>query len=179
MNTVLTENRTSPFDYLLTYQEMYQKRQEIQSNASFDSENYLAFKAGDESYLLNMTYVFEVATQINEITPLPFSPRWLLGLTSHRTDIYSVVDFKNFVGKKQNQSSSNARLESSFILLHKEGQGYILKVDEVYGIRSCEVTAVQSQFAWIDGQAHTDNKDWLRINMKSLINDASFIQNIQ
>ncbi|SUO95345.1 chemotaxis protein CheW [Suttonella ornithocola] len=162
-----------PFEILLGYQQQYLSRKETQTQTQTSNDSYLAFKAGNEYYLLSMTNVFEVATDINTITPLPFTPVWLLGLTSRRTDIYSVVELKSFIDKAVRPSPKNI---GSYIILREAGQGYILKVDIVFGIREYSVTSLQTQQSWIDGHIHLEDKNWLRINLGNLVTDNSFIQ---
>ena len=108
---------------------------------------------------------------------MPFTPGWLLGLAGIRGEVFSVVDFKRFVDPTLAPQSIKSR--SGFIVLHNEGQGYILKVDSIQGLRSCEVSSYQSSRGWLDGQAAMDGLQWLRIDLKSLVTDTSFIQNVQ
>lgn len=137
---------------------------------------YLAFSAGDRHYLLDMSKVLEVNSEISNLTPLPFTPPWILGLISLRGDVYSVVDFKHFV-----DSDSGKRLSPSqgYIALQEEGRGYILKVDVVQGIRYCDVSQLKSPRAWINGHATMDGREWLRIDLAHLVTDAKFIQSLQ
>lgn len=175
MDTTISANTAhNPFQLLVSYVEMYHQHQAQQQDTHLETNNYLAFSTGGINYLLSMKYVFEVLTEVDSITPLPFSPGWLLGLTSHRSEIYSVIDFKSFVDQKLSPAKKN----ENYILLRDAGQGYILKVEAVYGIRSCEVASLQSQYDWIDGNATMNDKNWLRINLENLVADVSFIKNM-
>lgn len=168
-------NARSPFQVLLLYEQLHQQLpQEVAFKEDVKSNNYLAFSAGEENYLLLMEEVLEVMTGLENITPLPFSPPWLIGLTSHRNEIYSVVDFKKFIDRK----ARSIKNKGSYILLQNTGKGYILKVETVWGIRACDVQSVSSSLSWLDGQAQADEKNWLRINLERLVTDASFIQSI-
>lgn len=168
-----TEN--TPFTILCDYVEKAEARKQIVDKYHDIGESYLAFTAGDKNYLLDMKMVQEVSTTIQDITPLPFTPNWLLGLAGIRGEVFSVVEFKRFV----DPAVKNTKGRSGFIVLHNEGQGYILKVDAIQGIRSCEVSSYQSSRDWLDGQAAMDGRQWLRIDLKNLVTDASFIQNVQ
>lgn len=172
------QHEISPFQILLNYIELSRERRETRINRGDYTDGYLAFNASDDYYLISMAQVLEVATDVGNITPLPFSPNWLLGLISHRSEVYSVVDFNRFLGKKP-RSSTGRQKTNSFILLRDVGQGYVLKVDNVYGIRSCEIGLLQSQYGWIDGHAHIEEKDWMRINLANLVADTAFVQSIQ
>lgn len=164
------------FDILSDYVDRYKNKMEHNTQRHKMDLGYLAFVAGDYHYLLDMAKVLEVSSDITQLTPLPFSPSWLLGLTSSRGEVYSVVDFKRFV-----DSNASRRLAQgeSYIALQEEGRGYILKVDTVQGIRYCEIGQLKSPRAWINGHATMDGREWLRIDLSQLVVDAKFIQSLQ
>jgi hypothetical protein len=167
----------SPFEILCDYVERANARKNVVDTYHAAGESYLAFTAGNTYYLLDMQMVQEVSTSIQDITPLPFTPGWLLGLAGVRGEVFSVVDFKRFVDPSL--APQSIKISSSFIILHNEGQGYILKVDSIQGIRSCEVSSYQSTRNWLNGQAAMDGLQWLRIDLKALVTDTSFVQNVQ
>lgn len=164
------------FDILNDYVAQYKSKiQRNNQNQKLDL-GYLAFSAGDHHYLLDMGKVLEVNAEISQLTPLPFSPSWLLGLTSSRGEVYSVVEFKRFVdGNAVRRHNQN----DNYIALQEEGRGYILKVDTVQGIRYCEVSQLKSPRAWINGHAAMDGREWLRIDLAHLVTDAKFVLNLQ
>lgn len=164
------------FDILADYVEQYRNKMQRSTQRHKIDLGYLAFSAGDHHYLLDMGKVLEVKAEIPQLTPLPFTPGWLLGLTSSRGEVYSVVEFKRFV-----DSNASRRLAQgeSYIALQEEGRGYILKVDAVQGIRYCEVSQLKSPRAWINGHATMDGREWLRIDLAHLVVDAKFIQSLQ
>lgn len=164
------------FAILHDYVERFQSKSQHNAQRHKLDLGYLAFSAGDHYYLLDMGKVLEVTSEISHLTPLPFTPSWLLGLTSSRGDVYSVVDFKRFV-----DSSGGKRLSPNYnyIALQEEGRGYILKVDVVQGIRYCDVSQLKSPRVWINGHATMDGREWLRIDLAHLVSDAKFIQSVQ
>lgn len=166
----------SPFSLLESYVATYRQRRDARVSHQLINDSYLAFSAGEDNFLLEMSQILEVVTVTPEITALPFSPSWLLGLTSQRGNIYSVVDFKQFVSPKQQFKPQRS---PSFLFLCGLGQGYALKVDSVLGIRSSEMSLLQSQLGWVDGHTKLEGRDWMRINLGNLIADATFIQNMQ
>lgn len=165
----------TPFKLLEQYIKTYYSHQAEQGEVDYRAQGYLGFSAAGNYYLLNIAEVLEVVTDVGAITPLPFSKSWLLGLVSHRNEVYSVVDFNLFLDKNNKTSSRAIR---NFILLQGVGQSYILKVDGVYGLKSYEVSDLDSE-AWIDGRAYMEGKDWVRINLEHLVSDQVFIQNMQ
>lgn len=164
------------FEVLNDYVEQLKNKMQRNTQRQKMDLGYLAFSAGDHHYLLDMGKVLEVNAEVSQLTPLPFCPVWLLGLTSSRGEVYSVVDFKRFV---DNNVPRRQVQNDNFIALQEEGRGYILKVDTVQGIRYCEVSQLKSPRAWINGHATMDGREWLRIDLAHLVSDAKFIQNIQ
>lgn len=164
------------FEILRDYVGQHQNKLKHSTQRQKIDLGYLAFSAGDHHYLLDMSKVLEVNAEISQLTPLPFCPAWLLGLTSSRGEVYSVVDFKRFVDSNANRRQTQV---DNFIALQEEGRGYILKVDAVQGIRYCDVSQIKSPRAWINGHATMDGREWLRIDLAHLVSDAKFIQNLQ
>lgn len=164
------------FGILNDYVEQFKSKEQRNTQRNKMDLGYLAFSAGEYHYLLDMGKVLEVNAEISQLTPLPFCPAWLLGLTSSRGEVYSVVDFKRFV---DNNATRRQLQNDSYIALQEEGRGYILKVDTVQGIRYCEVNQLKSPRVWINGHATMDGREWLRIDLAHLVSDAKFIQNLQ
>ena len=150
----------SPFEILCDYVERANARKNVVDTYHAAGESYLAFTAGNKYYLLDMQMVQEVSTSIQDITPLPFTPGWLLGLAGVRGEVFSVVDFKRFVDPSL--APQSIKISSSFIILHNEG-----------------VSSYQSTRNWLNGQAAMDGLQWLRIDLKALVTDTSFVQNVQ
>ena len=74
-NTKTTE--PTPFAVLCDYIEKAEARKKVVDTYQGIGESYLAFTAGNKYYLLDMKAVQEVSTNIQDITPLPFTPGWL------------------------------------------------------------------------------------------------------
>lgn len=173
----MQSNSETPLELLSSYVARYERRKATSEHDTHrEKDSYLAFSAGEENYLIAMTQVFEVLAETPEMITLPFTPGWLCGLTSHRGEVYSVIDFNYFVAGKQVFA---AQKQAAYLLLCDIGQGYILKVDSIAGIRSAQLSPLRSQRVWIDAYAQIDGRDWLRINLAHLVTDATFIQNIQ
>lgn len=166
-----------PFALLERYIQQALERQAIVDDYQEEKDSYLAFRAGDQCYLLNIQYVLEITINLSGITPLPFSPRWILGLVGSRGDVYSVVDFRWF---NQPQDTRVSR-HCSYIILRDEGQGYILKVDEILGSGAYDIQEGEhAECKWLDGQyQHQSGQIWQRINLSALVTDTAFINSTQ
>lgn len=168
------DNLANPFNLLASYGVMFRQRHEIATASSRRANSYLAFQAGDKKFIVKMDQVMEVITEIGLITSLPFSKIWLLGLISHRGDIFSVVDFASFLGDRTSYSSAGKKNEN-YILLRNQGHGYVLKVNTVFGIRTCEVSEYKSDFPYITQYAQLNGEDWLLIDLDILVQDDTFL----
>lgn len=69
------------------------------------------FQLGNDYFALEAQYIHEIR-QIGEITPVPCTPDFVLGITSVRGSIYSALDIRKSFGAEEKQVSS----ESMFIL---------------------------------------------------------------
>ena len=168
------DNLANPFNLLASYGVMFRQRHEIATSTAGRANSYLAFQAGDKKFIVKMDQVMEVITEIGLITSLPFSKVWLLGLISHRGDIFSVIDFASFLGDRTSYSSAGKKNEN-YILLRNQGHGYVLKVNTVFGIRTCEVSDFQSGFPYITKKATLNDEDWMLIDLDILVADDAFL----
>ena len=89
------------FDILSDYVDRYKNKMEHNTQRHKMDLGYLAFVAGDYHYLLDMAKVLEVSSDITQLTPLPFSPSWLLGLTSSRGEVSQLVVDAKFIQSLQ------------------------------------------------------------------------------
>lgn len=136
--------------------------------------SYLAFSCGKHRFLVDMQYTVGVESELGHLSPLPFAPNWLLGLTSLRGDIYSVSDLRKFLGLQLKQQRTNRH---HYVLLRKEDQGYILKVDNIFGLKHGELTAYRDDaLNWVDAQVDIEGEKWLKINIEKLLIDPIFSQ---
>lgn len=167
------ETELSPFELLLHYAQKAEERQAISEDYQEDKVNYLAFRAGDQRFLIDVKYILEITIALDNISPLPFTPRWLLGLASSRGDVYSVVDFRCFNNPDDPEGS---RKNASYIILQDEGAGYILKVDEILSSGSFEVQPYEDWRKWIKGRYLLGGQPCLQIDLVELVSDSTFIQ---
>ncbi len=68
---------------------------------------YLSFSLGNEEYAIPLLVVKEVIA-IPEVTPIPFTPNYFLGLMNLRGQVISVLDLRTKLGIKPSTSAENA-----------------------------------------------------------------------
>jgi len=89
------EQATATMTVLLEQAERLRQGQD--SERSEELLDLIVFRLGEECYALPVEAVRGVIGK-SEITPLPGTPRHLLGLTNMRGEILSVIDFKPLLG---------------------------------------------------------------------------------
>ena len=70
-------------------------------------QRYLTFSLGPESYGIPLLSVREVIA-VPEITPMPFTPSYFLGLMNLRGQVISVIDLRTKLGIKSLTATENA-----------------------------------------------------------------------
>lgn len=78
-----------------------------EKNKSTDTERYLEFNLGKESYAVGLLKVKEVIT-LPEVTPIPKSPAHVCGLINLRGLVLTVIDLRVKLGIKPNPESQTA-----------------------------------------------------------------------
>jgi purine-binding chemotaxis protein CheW len=98
----------------------------------------LCFLLSDEQYIIDTDFVVEVLP-LNELTPLPCTPPFLLGIINVRGRILSVVNLKNFFNLPEKGITNLNRV----IIVKNDDIELGLLVDEVLG--NCEIFTEQLQ----------------------------------
>jgi purine-binding chemotaxis protein CheW len=68
---------------------------------------YLSFSLGSEEYAIPLLSVKEVVA-VPEITPIPFTPSYFLGIMSLRGQVISVIDLRSKLNIKPSSSAETA-----------------------------------------------------------------------
>src|SRR4051812_41249332 len=72
-----------------------------------DQNRFLSFSLGNEEYGVPLLAVKEVIA-MPEITPIPYTPSYFLGIMNLRGQVISVMDLRQKLGVKPSQSSETA-----------------------------------------------------------------------
>jgi len=95
------------------------------------------FRFGEETYAFASTSVREVYSP-KEITPLPCTPPFILGIVNVRGRILPVIDIKPLFG----QPSPPKRTLDKVIIIHAEEMEVGLLADTIVGVRAISTTAI-------------------------------------
>ncbi|MFH1117928.1 MAG: chemotaxis protein CheW [Pseudomonadota bacterium] len=100
----------------------------------------IGFRLGDERYAVEVEFVREVYA-LRDLTPVPCTPRFVLGIINVRGQVVSVTDTKVLFGLPDNVVG----LESRVLILSDQVMEMGILVDEVYGEQRIPVDKIQSQ----------------------------------
>ncbi|MFW2569707.1 chemotaxis protein CheW [Legionella sp. 29fVS95] len=106
---------------------------------STDTISVMEFELGEATYAIELSYIDEVCPA-KEITPLPGTPSYMLGIMNVRGKIMSVLDIKTFfeIPKKELTNLSQV------IILHSDLMEFGIIADRSIGPRIIPVNLIQS-----------------------------------
>jgi len=106
----------------------------------------LEFRLGPERYAVDASSVREVNV-LKEITPVPRTPDFILGVIGVRGRICSVVDLGRIFGLPASEPSPGARA----IVMASRTMEFAVRADEVVGMRHISTTALQTSLPTLTG----------------------------
>jgi len=106
----------------------------------------LEFQLAQERYALETSYVREVHP-LKNLTPLPCTPPFVLGIVNVRGRILAVLDLKKFFGLPENGLTDLHRI----ILVGGNGLELGLLADVSVGVRSIPVDSLQASLPTLTG----------------------------
>lgn len=137
-----------------------------------DMTTYLEFDLGNESYGVKLIAVREVIT-VPETTPLPNGPKFFKGIMNLRGQIISIVDLRDKLGIKANNT-----VEEAVVIVDFDGISIGLIVDSINKVLNfnmkdlVEIPEVQSQVnaQYIQGVYKSESKLTLLLDIERIFN---------
>ena len=135
----------------------------------------VVFTLADEKYGIATEYVHEVQP-LHDLTPVPCTPSFVVGIINIRGALYSVIDIRSFFGVAKKEMSETTKV----ILVNSEGLEIGILADDVKGATSIPTSEIKPQLAmqsvakeeFIQGVT----KDMLIIlNLEALLRDERII----
>ena len=99
----------------------------------------------DEYYGFETKYMKEVF-QIEHITPLPSTPKWLLGIINARGEIISVVDLRYFFDLK----IENAGEAGKVIILQSDNMVFGILIEGIHDVVNISDNSLTTEFITFD-----------------------------
>ena len=103
-----------------------------------ESIEVIEFLLADESYGIETNFVREVYP-LKELTPLPGTPLFILGITNVRGEVLSVIDLPRFFGLPEMAAMDLNKL----IIVRQESMEFGIRVDDVSGVRLIPLAEIQ------------------------------------
>ena len=140
-------------------------------------QSRLAVQVGDRGYLLNLDDISEVAP-IGQVTSVPLTQSWFMGITNVRGTLYAVSDFTAWLGLHFTSDIGARRLILLGQRLGKQRAGLV--VTRVVGLRLLDEMKPHSELlrrawesaSWLD----RDGVGWIEVDLEQLASDVEFLQ---
>lgn len=148
-----------------------------EKNASLETQRFLEFNLGDESYAIGLLKVKEVITP-PEITPIPKAPAYVCGLINLRGTVLTVIDLRRKLGIQPTQDvSQNAviifDLDERFVGVVVDSIQKVLNISES-GIKPVPDSDGQSM-SHLLGILHHDDKLTMWLDPKMLLDGTATV----
>jgi purine-binding chemotaxis protein CheW len=104
------------------------------------------FELAGERYAVELVHVREVSL-LKELTPVPCTPAFVLGIINLRGEIRTVIDLKKFF----DLPSKGITELNKIIMLHAGGMELGLLADAIIGVRAVSVAALQPALPTLTG----------------------------
>ncbi len=112
-------------------------------------ESYLEvveFLLAHEKYALELTNIREVC-HLKDLTPLPGTPSFVVGIINVRSQILSIIDLKKFFELPEKGITNLNRV----IILHSDEMEFGILADEILGVRSIPLKNIQASLPTLTG----------------------------
>lgn len=116
------------------------------ANHAVKSLQVVEFDLAGERYGVELTSVREVCL-LKELTPVPGTPSFILGIINLRGEIRTVIDLKRFF----ELPSKGITELNKIIMLHADGMELGVLADAILGVRSVPLTALQATLPTLTG----------------------------
>ena len=177
----MSVSAVDPFSLLLNLEQRYRRRQESAQGTSSGGEivsGRLALRCGPWNLSLTMDQVAEIMP-VPRFTRVPGVQAWLLGIANLRGRVITIIDLNHFLCATTSRRTGTSRI----IVVRSDDWLYGLLVDEVIGMRHFgdETGKPPSQQIdpairpYVTTVLHGDNKDWLALDVKGLLENESFL----
>ena len=121
-------------------------REAKKKGAAEESIKVLEFQLSDEKYAIETGYIREVLP-LKELTPLPCTPPFVLGIINVRGQILSVLDIKKFFELPEKGHTQLNKV----IFLHSEGMEFGMLADEILGVQDILLGDLQTSLPTLTG----------------------------
>ena len=104
------------------------------------------FMLAYERYGIESSYVREIHT-LRELTPVPCTPPFVLGIINVRGQIVSVIDIKKFLDLPERGLTNSNKV----IVIHDDTMEFGILADSILGVRTLPTGAIQAPLPTLTG----------------------------
>ncbi len=172
---------STPFEYLLSVDRkcIAQQGGLVQQESDVSFSHGLAFQLSEHKYIIPIADVSEVLA-VNDLTVIPRSPSWLVGIANVRGNLITLLDTNEFLFGKPIQE----KYESKRMLLVKQDSHYYgLIIDSIIGMKSFNAEQGSDEVPEGFDYDHIDHisaffssgEEWFAaLSIQSLLSDERF-----
>lgn len=138
----------------------------------------IAFRIGSRHFVTPLNETREVFPVPEQITPVPKSQRWVLGIVNLRGELLPVFDLNQFLHDKAFKLNKRSRI----IVINDSDTISGVAVDEVFGLKHFQQqpaplpAAETTELApYLTGMIHQQEIDWQVFSFRHLISDPRFL----
>ena len=159
-------------------QEFQQRLAQRLRNASSDGAavQRIGVQAGEQQWLLRLEDAGEVMP-VPDISSVPLTCPWFLGLTNIRGNLAGVIDFSTFLGKAPTVRAPECRL---VLIAERFGAHCGLLVARVMGLRNMEQLQAlggRDERPWVGARYRDRNgSDWFELKIDTLVACDDFLR---
>ena len=112
--------------------------EEVVTESETASLDVLEFRLAEETYGIESSFVREVYP-LKDFTPLPCTPPFVLGITSVRGQVFSIIDLHTFFGLQDRSDT-----DPSLVIIVQSGDMQVaILVDSILDVRSLPLSDLQ------------------------------------
>ena len=135
----------------------------------------LEFLLATESYGIETSFVREVGP-MKELTPLAGTPPFILGITSVRGQILSIIDIRRFLNMPEIRLSENPKI----IIVSNQSMEFGILADNISGVRSIPIVELQSSLPALLGSRieylrGVTNERMVILDAAKMFSDKNFV----
>jgi len=146
-----------------------------------NEKQFIRFILNGEACAVSIDLVYKII-HFGNITDVPYTPDFILGITNLRGEILAVMDLKVFLGMPNVRPSLTAAKDRSIIITNYLGKLLGLVVDKVLGVISFQHTEIKptpqtinSDLAkYVNGVAGAGDSFTVLIDFESIIGSNRF-----
>lgn len=151
----------------------------IEPQTSTDSVRGVGFALCDTELVIPIDQVQEIVS-FDSVTPVPLTKPWLMGVTSIRSEAYTVCDLDSFITGMEPAHDQ----QRNIIVLRAAEMRCALKVKRIIGLRQFNntdgdpqsVDVVSQLRPYIDGLVDVSGNTWCRFNVARLLTNPEFVR---